>query len=185
MTIQSSHQVAARGGRRVKTLAIAMVLAGAATMALAQPVPAQSAAHGQRSPLGDICGATVGLEPGQAQYDGCVASLSDSLDGVSQGRALWTAHDACLQKGLKPGSPDLAVCTLRSSQARPADASGLTLASAAPGHAKSYFSASNRDRFHREQLACAELGLNPVAAAFDSCVAGLRSSLFEADNPSQ
>jgi hypothetical protein len=54
-----------------------------------------------------------------------------------------------------------------------------------PGGSKSYLSVSNRDQFGREQLACAELGLNPVSGAFDSCVAGLRSALFAADNPSQ
>ncbi|MDB5459252.1 MAG: hypothetical protein JWO72_993, partial [Caulobacteraceae bacterium] len=53
------------------------------------------------------------------------------------------------------------------------------------GGGKSYFYTSNRDRFRREQLACAQIGLDPVSGAFDSCVAGLRSTLFALDNPSQ
>jgi hypothetical protein len=169
--------------RRAATLAIALAFAGVATAALARP----SNPDGQLSRVGQICSSVLGVQPGQAQYDGCAESLSGSLHGANQGASLWAAHDACLDKGLKSGSADLAVCTLQSSRAKPADikASDLTLTGVGPAPAKSYFSASNRDRFHREQLACAELGLNPVSSAFDGCVAGLRSNLFELDNPSQ
>jgi hypothetical protein len=186
MTLQSFHQAMAEVGR-AKTLAIALALAGAATVTLAQANAARAAPHDQRSRVGDICGSTVGLEPGQAQYEGCVDSLSDSLRSLTQGRAAWAAHDACLDKGLKLGSPDLAVCTLQSTEAKALGATDLTLANAgaARGSIKSYFSTSNRDQFRREQLACAQLGLDPVSGAFDSCVASLRSALFAADNPSQ
>jgi hypothetical protein len=188
MTLQSFPHAMAQGGR-AKTLAIALALAGAAAVSLGQAGSARAAPHDQRSRVGDICGSTVGLEPGQAQYDACLASLSGSLRGLSQGRAAWAAHDACLDEGLKPGSPDLAVCTLQSIKAKSSGGSAtaltLTNTSAARGAIRSYFSVSNGDRFRREQLGCAQLGLDPVSGAFDSCVAGLRSALFAADNPSQ
>jgi hypothetical protein len=156
--------------------------------AMARAAHAEAPGDRQRARLGEICVSSLGVRPGQAQQAGCIDSLAQSLQDLGRGDALWTARDACLGQGLTPGSSDLSVCTLRSAKS---DQGGLAVtlpreaAAPVPGGAKPYAYASNQDRFAREQLACAEIGLQPVSGAFDSCVASLAAALFAADNPAQ
>ncbi len=132
--------------------------------------------------VGALCSGVMRLEAGQAQFDSCVASLSDSLGRLQESRGAVAAREACAAQGLKAGTPDLALCTLNGARAAPSAA--VTLASAPAAGGKSYFYASSAERHGREQEACARLGLDPTSPAFDSCVAGLASALFAADNPS-
>ena len=132
------------------------------------------------SPVADACRAVLGLEPGQTQFEGCVASLSASADSLAQARAATGARQSCLNRGLKPGTAELAVCAVEGqAHVQPATVQGAP----AVAPAKSYFHASNAERRHRERLACAGLGLDPTSSAFEGCVAGLASALFAADNP--
>lgn len=147
-----------------------LALAGAAPQALARPA-APSAAD-------DSCRMVMGLQTGEEHYVNCLQSLQASQDSLGRGRALTAAREGCLDKGFKPGSPDLAVCTLKT-KAAPAPLQAVPVSSSA----KSWFMASSGERHRREQLACARIGLDPTSGAFDSCVAGLASALFAADNP--
>jgi hypothetical protein len=136
----------------------------------------------QLAQVGRICQSVVRIRPGEAQYVGCVSSLSDSLQSLEQGRALQQARAACLGKGLGPDSPDWGDCILQSAGA-PYPAIKAAAEAEAPGASKSYFSASPREVARREQLACARLGFDPADGAFAGCVANLAGTLFEIDNP--
>jgi hypothetical protein len=138
--------------------------------------------------VGRICESVIGLEPGEEHYYGCVESLSNSLQKLSQGGAVQQAHADCLDRGFRPDSPGLAECVLKSADdgpypARETSELGNSGAMDEPGGSKSYFSASPHTAFQRERLACARLGFDPAYSAFDSCVADLASTLFGADNP--
>jgi hypothetical protein len=120
-------------------------------------------------------------------YYACMQSLSRSMHDAARARAMNQARADCAARGDRRGSPDMAVCVLQSSEARPAAAPDLAIRDAGvePAVSRSYAYASPRDSFRREQLSCARLGLDPGTGAFQSCVASLESSLFDADNPSQ
>jgi hypothetical protein len=169
-----------------RSMSTTPLLLGAVLVLAAAASPGAVRAEGAE-PVGQICRSVLRTKPGQAQYDGCVESLSGSLRSLGQGRAVGAAHETCLARGLPTGTPALAECTLAGAQTQPA-ALDTSAASATlmqnPGGSKSWFSISNGDRLRREQLACARLGLDPVSGGFDSCVAGLRATLFELDNPS-
>jgi hypothetical protein len=139
--------------------------------------------------VGQICSSVMRLEPSGEQYQSCVDSLMDSAKNLNSGQAMQQARANCFDKGLRPGEPGFGECELRSADAQPVRTT-TTWAPAAndaaePGGTKSYFYASPRDVFRREQLSCGRLGFDPADGGFGSCVAGLQSSMFEADNPSQ
>jgi hypothetical protein len=54
---------------------------------------------------------------------------------------------------------------------------------ATPGGTRSYFAVSPGTAFRREQLACAEVGLDPTGGVFPGCAADLHAALAAADNP--
>jgi hypothetical protein len=133
------------------------------------------------SGVGQICGSVVGAEPGQAQYVGCVQSLSDSWVHLQHSRAAAEARSDCLAQGLKPETPDLAVCELRTSQTAPV--SRIPVKAGDEAAASSYYSASPREVHQRNQMSCARMGYEPASGGFGACVASLQASQFAADNP--
>ena len=139
--------------------------------------------------IGQICRTDMRLEPFGEQYQSCVDSLMVSAKDLNRGQAMQQSRVYCTDKGLRPGQPGFAECELQSADAHPARATGSYFAAVSdadgPGGLKSYSRTSPRDVFRREQLSCARLGFDPDDSAFGSCVAGLQSSMFEADNPSQ
>jgi hypothetical protein len=137
--------------------------------------------------ISQVCQSVVGVEPSEARYFACVGALSDSAKNLGRGRALQQARGDCLSRGYRPGSPDLDVCVVQSSDQARATAPDMAMSHPmeAPGLAKSYAYAPQREVHRREELSCARMGLDPSSGAFASCVAGLDSALFAADNPSQ
>lgn len=126
------------------------------------------------------------LDPGVSHYQGCIASLSDSLQRAEAARAATLADRSCRSKGLAPSSAALAVCVLQS-PGLPASAAN-TMPGAGPATARltrvgSFLYASPREALHREQLACARLGLEPPGELFTGCVKSLRDTFFAIDNP--
>jgi hypothetical protein len=155
--------------------ALALSVVGAATPA---------AANGDNE-IGWICTNIVRVRPGEAHYEACAQSLSDTLSHADSRAAFTEARSACLQRGYAPATPTLAVCSLDA-----ADTSSATNADlppdrtvAPPGGTRSYFAVSPGTAFRREQLACAELGLDPTGGAFSGCAADLHAALAAADNP--
>ncbi len=141
--------------------------------------------------VAQICKSVMRVSPGEAHYDGCVESLSQSMQSLSDSRRLEAVREGCLSRGAQPATSDLAVCIVQSSAAaagpsayRPIE-SAVTIPRDAdiPEAGKSYFYASSRARFHREQLSCAAIGFDPSKGGFGSCVASLAATLFALDNP--
>ncbi len=162
---------------------------------------------GQADRVAAICQDVMGLTPSEgltygihtgvsnldtwtSHYRGCVSSLSSSLASVNSERAASQAEQACRAKGLEPGSPELAVCVLQSTETASSPAApGAATAGAAPPDrglmpaSGSFYKASNRELTRREQLACAELGLEPASSPFASCVRNLKATFYAIDNP--
>jgi hypothetical protein len=159
-------------------------VAGCAT-AGAYPYNPDRLAEAPLGQIGHLCQAVIGVQPPEERYFVCIASLSDSMKNIDRGQALEQARRDCLSKGL--GGPDLAVCIVRSADQEHASGPGLAMSGPMeePGLSKTYPYASQRELHRREELSCARLGLDPAGGAFASCVGGLDSALFAADNPSQ
>jgi hypothetical protein len=171
----------------IAAIAGGFAAAGIAGCAAAGPFNPDNPAAERAAGVGNICRSVVRVEPMSAGYYACVHSLSDSMREAGRNRAMDQARAGCVDRGYRPGSPDMAVCVLQSSRAGSTTVPDLAIRDAGdePAPSKSYAYASQRDEFRREQLSCARLGLDPGTGAFQSCVAGLDSSLFDADNPSQ
>jgi hypothetical protein len=141
----------------------------------------------QLGQVADICQSVIGLQPGEEHFVRCLESLSASARGVEQGQAMQRAERDCLAERQPAGSPALAECVLQNSErakaSDPVPQFSRIDATRPVGRTKSYFYTSPRETFHREQLACARLGLDPAQAAFGSCVAGLEAGLSAADDP--
>jgi hypothetical protein len=110
-------------------------------------------------------------------YRRCIATLYNSLRTVAAAREASQAVRDCRAKGLAPDSSDLAVCVLSAEEGKPAT-SGMRLASlgVAPFLQQTRSESSDHlsRKLPREQLACAEIGLDPTQDVFASCVQGLR-----------
>ncbi len=175
--------------------------------ASAAPYNPDQLGTGEVGRVAAICQDVMGLDPSEpltygmhtgvsnldtwtSHYRGCISSLSDSLASVDSAQAASQAQQACRAKGLEPGSPDLAVCILQSTESTPspAAASAAAAGSAPPDRgltpvSGSFYRASNRALSQREELACAELGLEPATGPFASCVRNLKATFFAIDNP--
>ena len=138
---------------------------------------------GQVANINRICGSVMGLEHGEEHYQNCVESLMASARGLDRGLQLSNARAACRRS--EPGASPVALseCELQRADSQPiaAPTDGSEALDSPP--AKSYAYASNGEVRRRERIACARLGLDPLAADFGACVAGLQASMFAADNP--
>lgn len=144
--------------------------------------PAERPSWGTMLPVG------AHLRNGGSHYQGCVSSLSDSLQRVSAGRAAAQAQAGCRARGLESGTSALALCELQSAAVQPSPAGAAPLASvgsatALPVAAGAFLYASPDELVRREQLACASLGLAPSGSLFARCVRQLRDTFFAIDNP--
>jgi len=182
---------------------LSCALAGASRDGCATPAP--DASHGPATAVAGICQNVMGLSPGErltggnwlgndkldywtSHYRGCLVSLSDSLQDARDSTVVQQAEDRCRAKGLLPGSPDLALCVLKSANEHPeptassavSSPTGLSESTVAAG---SFYFASPHEIARREQVACAALGLSPAQAEFKSCVQQLKSTFYAIDHP--
>jgi hypothetical protein len=189
---------------------VGCMLGGLAVAASASSAPYNPAGLSSQSlaRVSDICQSTLGLKPsepegpvwgaamnpgltsGENHYQGCIASLSSAMRRAdTDGRKVQARQD-CRSRGLVSDSPALAECVLQRLDGTgrdaevmnrtPATVTDTGLAEHVPG---SFFNASNREVRHREQLACARLGLVPGSGDFDGCVKTLVDTFFSIDNP--
>jgi hypothetical protein len=159
----------------------------------------------QFSRVAEVCQNVMGLSPSErliggnwlgnsrldywtSRYQGCVTSLSDSVQSVGDIQTKQQADRACRAKGYADGSPDLALCVLRS--ARQARSEGAQQAHVSrqsaeplPSASGSLFYASAHDRRQREELACAAVGIEPLGDAFNACVNDLQQIFHAIDTP--
>lgn len=142
------------------------------------------AAGAQR--VGASCRTTMGLIPGNAWYNACADSLSRTLQSHAAAVDLAAAHEVCARRGLGAQTPELARCVIERSQsqtaARPIAVVAEQLSKAAP-EGPPFRSLTRAERLHREQLSCADLGLDPVTPEFNACVVSLTQAFFNLDNP--
>jgi hypothetical protein len=125
-----------------------------------------------------------------SNYRGCIVSLSDSIRS-EQGTQLAQQADAdCRGQGLKPSSPDLALCVLhavnnptQAGRAPTATAAATLESSQLPAVSVSFYRASYPETARREQVACAALGLEPTQGSFQSCVKGLDDTFYALEHP--
>ena len=168
----------------ISSYAIGLALASAANAAPYNPdqLPGTQIAQVEHA-----CRSIVGLEPGEAQYAACVASLSDTVRGADEVRSRAEARQTCRREGFDRGTPGLAECTLDAADKMATTSSGAANVApqpdTSPPAARSYFQASRADVYRREESACAGLGFDPTGAEFTGCVTGLRSAIFNANYP--
>jgi hypothetical protein len=196
--------------RQPKSLYItasACALAGASAVGCASaPYNPDHLRATELSRVAGICQSVMGLSPEErpvggnwlgndrldywtSHYDGCVLSLSDSLQSAASSEGAQQAEADCRAKGLPNGSPDLALCVLQAISSRPEPTgSRESVATATPVSAQfaatgSYYRASPHETARREQVACAALGLSPARDAFKSCVRSLNDTFYSIDHP--
>jgi hypothetical protein len=76
------------------------------------PADAQSATPERQAEAHHACAKTMGLNPANADYDMCVTSLLQTMSGMDQASLVQRDRQACMQRGLQPGSRDFAVCVV-------------------------------------------------------------------------
>lgn len=201
ISFPNSSAACARGQRSSSTRTVipALLSAGAcvtlAACASSAPYNPDHLSADRISQLGEVCQTVMGFQPSEAltenlwpdnpdssvstnSYRGCIATLSDSLQQVAAVQASRQAERECHLKGFDTGSSDLALCALTAEQT-PISTTPIRLASLTDTpfltSNKPTFSAQVPNTVHKEQVACAELGLDPNEEAFAGCVRGLRS----------
>jgi hypothetical protein len=190
----------------IASLTCLLAAAAVAACAAAAPYNPDHLAAAQIDAVDGICQSVLGLSPaegsngatlepanphltaGTTHFQGCIASLSDSLRQAGASSTAAQADASCRARGLQSGSGELALCVLAAMQTPASDAAGAlhpagSQAQGAPQAAGPFFYASGRESVRREQLACAALGLEPPSEAFRGCVHGLESTFFAIDNP--
>lgn len=182
----------------------AIAVLGISACAAATPAfNPDSLQEGQLARVAQVCQSVMGLSPAErlvggywlgdnrldywtSRYRGCVTSLSDSLQGVSDLQAKQQADQVCRAKGYSDGSPDLALCVLhtarQSHSAQPTLVSQQT-AESLPAANGSLFYASAHERRQREESACAAVGIEPTGEAFKACVNDLQKTFHAIDTP--
>jgi hypothetical protein len=202
--VSPPRKTASRVGAVISGIAACMFAGGCASAAIYNP---DSLATAQIGKIATICRTVMGLnpneppvaglhpgtphlDPGVSHYQGCIASLSDSLESVLDSRAAKQADADCRNKGLQSGSSELTVCILQTAVTNPngtaaeAKKSAPLLSEEATKliQVGSFSYASARETLRRERLACAQLGLEP-GGGFARCVKNLETTFFAIDNP--
>ncbi len=89
-------------------LASFLILAACST----SPADAASSTPERIAEAQHACGHTMGLNAADTDYDMCVRSLLMTLSGLDQAKLVERDRQVCMQRGLKPGSSDFAVCVV-------------------------------------------------------------------------
>jgi len=161
----------------------------------------------QAGTIANICQGTLGLNPKESpvlgvymgsphldaqvsHYQACIASLSDSVQRVTDAATAGQADQECRARGFGSGSPALAECVLdrlhderNSISASTSPAGAITAADSLQHPVGSFFYASAGETRRREELACAQLGLEPPNGHFADCVKLLNDNFYAIDNP--
>lgn len=167
--------------RRTITVAV-VALVPLATACAADPESVLT--PDQTAMIQATCTKVMRLEEGQAQFEGCVSSLSDTMTQEVRYARAASAYRNCEHDGLVAGTPQLSRCVLDGEDS--AKGTGFlqaSLVSAADNDPRSYFSVSFKTRHRREEYACANLGLTPETSSFIGCVNRLDTDLFNIDVP--
>ncbi len=195
----------ADGRLRAAAACCAFAIASISACAAEQIYNPDNLSSEQFARVPNICQNVMGLSPKEAlsggywmgkdrldywtsKYRGCIVSLSDSLQSAMDEQVIQQADAGCRGKGFETGSPDLALCVLRSVTGRPGSPPAQTptatpVSETLPRASGSSTYASPHETGRREQVACAALGFEPAHAAFKSCVKGLSDTFYAIDHP--
>jgi len=176
----------------------ASACAALASCASAPPYNPNHLSADQLSQVGEVCQNVLGFRASEPladnlwpydpdsssstnRYRGCIATLSSTLRQVEIARAERQAEQDCRSQGFVAGSSVLARCVLGVKDETGSQSTTL-LASLDPKP----FLLSSRSRssnvlatVSKEQLACADIGIDPYGAEFASCVQSLNSVALE------
>jgi hypothetical protein len=140
---------------------------------IAAPVAARDARAAASPPaVEQVCRSVTQLSPGSVHFDNCTTSLARTAEAQAESARLQAAWRQCLDRGLDRGTPALSTCALQALDTAPAEARSAR---------RSWIGASFDERLRRIRLACAQMGLDPMGAAFDACVLDLQPTLSSAD----
>ena len=95
------------------------------TACAASPADARSSTPGRVTEVRQICANTMDLNPANADYAMCVASLLQTLAGLSQAELLNRDRRVCGLRGLLPGSSEYARCQASAEQGLSAPIAGM------------------------------------------------------------
>lgn len=152
----------------------------------------QSVTPQQTAAIRATCSRVMRLRQGEAEFDGCVSDLSDTVAWEVRRARTTLAYGYCAASGLTRESPQFARCVLDREGAQKAagmPAAGkavpLNVADVKPADTDpdSYYSANFDIRHRREQYACAQMGLEPDSGPFVSCVNNIETDLFNIAHP--
>jgi len=93
-------------------LAAALMLAACAV----NPADAQSSTPARTAQARQACATTMGLNPANADFDICVASLQQTMAGLDQAALVERDRRACVAKGLVPNTREFALCVVDAEQ---------------------------------------------------------------------
>jgi hypothetical protein len=179
-------------------LAVSLAFGGCASIAACASTPPYNPYHletDQIAQVGEICQTMLGFKPSEGltdnlwpgnpdpeafsnRYRGCIATLSSSLRRAVTARAARQAERDCTSRGFAAGSSDMALCVLTAQEApMPGTPVRLTSSIVTPFLTPTppTFNGPVPAKARKEQVACAEVGLDPNEDAFASCVQGLKS----------
>jgi hypothetical protein len=98
--------------RGLPLLASSLVLAACAI----NPADAQSSTPARTAQARQACATTMGLNPANADFDMCVASLQQTIAGLDQAGLVERDRQACMQHGLQPNTREFALCVVDAEQ---------------------------------------------------------------------
>lgn len=159
-----------------------------AAMSACASAHAQPANPQQSALIRETCTNIMGVRF-NGEMQGCMNALSDAVSARAEGdNDLWSDR-YCAMQGYQTGTAAFSVCVLgaqnthRTAQtAAASDNAPVQLAYGSGPINKGDWTFDGRHR--REQLACAQLGLDPSGGAFDSCVTSLEYAMYSADDSS-
>ena len=171
----------------VSGIALQLLTACAAYQGSASALPPQRTVAVEAT-----CTNVMGLTKGEAEFAGCVSSLSSAVAEQLQAAVTNRAYRACEESGLQRETPEFSRCVLNRENSRlasdvpqvnPVSRIDADYAKPADGDSESYFRMTFNQRHRREQYSCAGLGLDPGTGSFVSCVDNLDTTLFGIDRP--
>jgi hypothetical protein len=98
--------------RGMPMLASSLVLTACAI----NPADAHSSTPARTAQARQACATTMGLNPANADFDMCVASLQQTIAGLDHAALVERDRRACMQRGLKPNTREFALCVLDAEQ---------------------------------------------------------------------
>jgi hypothetical protein len=80
------------------------------------PADAQSSTPERIAEVQHACATTMQLDPSEELFEGCAASLTQTLAAMDQTQLVERDRRACMQRGFQPGTREFALCVVDAQQ---------------------------------------------------------------------